>query len=349
MLNTQKRVQARLLHLQTNTLIDLPPNISVIRIGKANSKWLPDIDVSKLPNSTVVSSLHAEIRVQGNSYFIEDLASDFGTYLNQSRLTALTRYELHWGDRIDLGENKQFTLIFQGKRPFFNFSFSRQRQVSVTAIQPKAGNSKQTSATNKPIKKGIVTNDTAKLQRGRFGVKRLFWYLFLIGTGYVAAFWVNNFNDTRSRQSSLTEQQAPLIEPSQEPAISDTPRGETIYVDDLSITVVEVKSLGKKLSKNQFVNFEPLGTWQMVVVDVSNTGSSTESLPLPRLALKDASGNTYDISPQGTEAYSFISGNKSPITVELPPSISGRFHLLFDVTPRAKGFQFIVKGEESLY
>jgi pSer/pThr/pTyr-binding forkhead associated (FHA) protein len=84
---------------------------------------LPDIDVSKLPNSTVVSSLHAEIRGQGNSYFIEDLASDFGTYLNQSRLTALTRYELHWGDRIDLGENKQFTLIFQGKRPFFNFLF----------------------------------------------------------------------------------------------------------------------------------------------------------------------------------------------------------------------------------
>jgi hypothetical protein len=53
----------------------------------------------------------------------------------------------------------------------------------------------------------------------------------------------------------LTEQQAPLIEPSQEPAISDTPRGETIYVDDLSITVVEVKSLGKKLSENQFCQF----------------------------------------------------------------------------------------------
>ena len=345
MLNTQKRVQARLLHLQTNTLIDLPPNLSVIRIGKANSKWLPDIDVSKLPNSNVVSSLHAEIRGQGNSYFIEDLASDFGTYLNQSRLTALTRYELHWGDRVDLGENQQFTLIFQGKRPFFNFSFSRQRQVSVTAIQPKAGNSKQTSATKKPIKKGIVANDTTKLQRGRFGVKRLFWYLFLIGTGYVAAFWVNNFNDIRSRQSSLTEQQAPLLEPSQEPAISDDPRGETIYVDDLSITVVEVKFLGKKLSENQFVNFEALGTWQMVVVDVTNTGSSTESLPIDRLALKDASGNTYDISPT-TGAYSVIAGNKSGFALELPPSISERFYLLFDVTPGANGFQLIVKGAE---
>jgi hypothetical protein len=169
--------------------------------------------------------------------------------------------------------------------------------------------------------------------------------LFLIGTGYVAAFWVNNFNDIRSRQSSLTEQQTPLTESSEEPAISDENRGKTIYVDDLSITVVEVKSLGKKISGNQFFNFEALGTWQMVVVDVTNTGSSTESLPTHRFALKDASGNTYDISSE-TGFYSVISGNKSWLNLELPPSLSERFYLLFDVTPGANGFQFIVKGEE---
>ncbi len=333
MLNTQKG-QAKLLHVQTNTLIGLPESLSVIRIGKPNAKWVPDIDVSKLPNSNIVSSLHAEIKIQGNSYFIEDLASDFGTYLNHSRLIALTRYELHWGDRIDLGENQQFTLIFQSKQQLFNFYFFRKKQASTQAIQPNVtGNNKQTSASNKPIKKGSVANEVAKVKGKRFGVKRLFWYFFLIGIGYVAAFWVNNFNDTRGSKGS------------QEPEVFHKKLGETIYVDDLSITVVETKSLGKKMSENQFANFEALGTWQMVVVDVTNTGRSTESLPIDRLALKDASGNTYDISSQ-TGAYSVIAGNKSWLTMELPPSISERFYLLFDVTPGANGFQLIVKGAE---
>jgi len=347
MLNTQK-VQARLLHLQTNTLIELPESLSVIRIGKPNAKWVPDIDVSKLPNSNVVSSLHAEIKIQGNSYFIEDLASDFGTYLNHSRLIALTRYELHWGDRVDLGENQQFTLIFQSKQQLFNFYFFRKKQASTQAIQPDAtGNKRQTSASNKPIKKGIVPNEIAKVKGKRFGLKRLFWYLSLIGIGYVAAFWVNDFNNNRSCEVSptTTEKQTPLTAASQEPDPFPKKLGETIYIDDLSITVVEVKFLGKKLSENQFVNFEALGTWQMVVVDVTNTGSSTESLPIDRLALKDASGNTYDISPT-TGAYSVIAGNKSGFALELPPSISERFYLLFDVTPGANGFQLIVKGAE---
>ncbi|HEY9633177.1 MAG TPA: FHA domain-containing protein [Coleofasciculaceae cyanobacterium] len=102
----------KLLHLQSNTYIDLPLNLSVIHIGKPNERIQPNIDVSKLPNSDVVSRVHATIYIEGNTYFIEDLGSVNGTYLNQNSLIPRTRYSINIGDRIDLGKDNQVTFIF---------------------------------------------------------------------------------------------------------------------------------------------------------------------------------------------------------------------------------------------
>lgn len=103
----------KLFHVQTNTYINLPPNLFVIHIGKRNDRIPPNIDVSNLPNSNVVSRIHANILVEGSHYFIEDLGSINGTYLNHSRLTPLTRHQLNIGDRIDLCKDNQVTFIFQ--------------------------------------------------------------------------------------------------------------------------------------------------------------------------------------------------------------------------------------------
>lgn len=103
----------KLLHVQINTYIDLPLNLSVIHIGKPNDRIPPDIDVSNLPNSDVVSRIHAHILVQGNTYFIEDLGSANGTYLHESLLQPLTQHQLKLGDRIDLGKENQVTFLFQ--------------------------------------------------------------------------------------------------------------------------------------------------------------------------------------------------------------------------------------------
>ncbi|HEY9614585.1 FHA domain-containing protein, partial [Allocoleopsis sp.] len=103
----------KLLHVQTNTYIDLPLNLSVIHIGKPNDRIPPDIDVSNFLNSEVVSRIHAHILVQGNTYFIEDLGSANGTYLNESLLRPLTQHQLRLGDRIDLGKDNQVTFLFQ--------------------------------------------------------------------------------------------------------------------------------------------------------------------------------------------------------------------------------------------
>jgi pSer/pThr/pTyr-binding forkhead associated (FHA) protein len=103
----------KLFHLQSNTYIDLPFNLPIIHIGKANDRIPPNIDVSHLPNSDVVSRVHANIRVEGGNYFLEDAGSANGTYLNHTLLAPLTRYSLKVGDRIDFGKDNKVTFLFQ--------------------------------------------------------------------------------------------------------------------------------------------------------------------------------------------------------------------------------------------
>ncbi|HEY9638754.1 MAG TPA: FHA domain-containing protein [Coleofasciculaceae cyanobacterium] len=111
---TQLQVQAaKLHHVQTNTPIELPPDLSVIHIGKPNEQIPPDIDVSGFPNSEIVSRIHADIRVEGDAYYIEDVGSSNGTYINHTPLPKGNRHRLRVGDRISLGKGDQVTFLFQ--------------------------------------------------------------------------------------------------------------------------------------------------------------------------------------------------------------------------------------------
>lgn len=111
---TQLQTQtARLLHVQTNTIIELPQNLTVIHLGKPNDRVPPDIDVAGFPNSEIVSRIHADIRVEGDSYYIEDVGSSNGTYINNSPLSMGNRHRLRPGDRIALGKGDQVTFLFQ--------------------------------------------------------------------------------------------------------------------------------------------------------------------------------------------------------------------------------------------
>ncbi|MDY6940374.1 MAG: FHA domain-containing protein [Cyanobacteriota bacterium] len=111
---TQLQVpQIRLLHVQTDTLIDLPSHPNVIHIGKPNSRIPPDIDVSGFPNSEVVSRVHADIRVEAGTYYLEDVGSSNGTYVNHVPLPPGNRHRLRAGDRIALGKGDLMTFLFQ--------------------------------------------------------------------------------------------------------------------------------------------------------------------------------------------------------------------------------------------
>ena len=114
--SSQTRLQLQktvLYHLQTETKVEIPLNLNLIRIGKPNQQVPPDVDVSGFPNAEVVSRVHAHIRVEGDAYFLEDMGSSNGTYINHSPLPTGNRHRLRSGDRFSLGKGDLMTFIFQ--------------------------------------------------------------------------------------------------------------------------------------------------------------------------------------------------------------------------------------------
>jgi FHA domain/Double zinc ribbon len=108
-----QQVTARLVHIQSDREIELPQSLSVIHMGKPNDRIPPDIDVSGFSNSEIVSRIHADIRVEGDAYYIEDVGSSNGTYINNLPLLPGNRHRLRPGDRISLGKGDLVTFIFQ--------------------------------------------------------------------------------------------------------------------------------------------------------------------------------------------------------------------------------------------
>jgi pSer/pThr/pTyr-binding forkhead associated (FHA) protein len=111
---TQLQSQAAtLIHVQTQTTVELPQGLTVIHLGKPNEQVPPDIDVSGFANSDVVSRVHADIRVEGDAYYLEDTGSANGTYVNHTPLAPGNRHRLRSGDRLSLGKGDLVTFIFQ--------------------------------------------------------------------------------------------------------------------------------------------------------------------------------------------------------------------------------------------
>jgi pSer/pThr/pTyr-binding forkhead associated (FHA) protein len=103
----------QLTHVQSGKIIEIPLNLSVVHIGKPNEQIPPDIDVSGFPCSEVVSRVHADIRVDGDAVYLEDVGSANGTYINHNALPKGNRHLLRVGDRISLGKGDLVTFLFQ--------------------------------------------------------------------------------------------------------------------------------------------------------------------------------------------------------------------------------------------
>ena len=93
--------------------MELPTGLEVLHMGKPNDRIPPDLDVSGFPESEIVSRVHANIRIEGDVYYIEDVGSSNGTYINNLPLAAGNRHRLRPGDRIALGKGDKVSFIFQ--------------------------------------------------------------------------------------------------------------------------------------------------------------------------------------------------------------------------------------------
>ncbi|PAX53888.1 FHA domain-containing protein [Brunnivagina elsteri] len=134
-----------LLHVQSNRSFDLPANQEVIRIGKPNELIVPDINLADLAGTDIVSRQHAEIQGDGNNYYLIDLGSVNGTYLNDVVLEPKKRYLLNLSDRISLGRENKVTLIFQHKQ-------SSPLKTSQTLFQPQVAKQAQGNSIDKTSK-----------------------------------------------------------------------------------------------------------------------------------------------------------------------------------------------------
>jgi MFS family permease len=105
--------KAQLVHVSTNQVVELPAALPIIHIGKPNDRIPPDIDLTQFPDSQVVSRLHADLRVEGDTYYLQDAGSANGTLINHYPLLPGNWYKLRSGDRITFGKGRLVNFIFQ--------------------------------------------------------------------------------------------------------------------------------------------------------------------------------------------------------------------------------------------
>ena len=103
----------QLIHTSTNQVVDLPEVPSLISIGKGHSNDTDNIDVSNLPHSEVVSRNHAQIKFDGEDYYIQDMGSSNGTYINKYPLLPGIWYKLGPGVKLGLGKRDMIAFVFQ--------------------------------------------------------------------------------------------------------------------------------------------------------------------------------------------------------------------------------------------
>jgi MFS family permease len=103
---------AQLIHIQTGKIIELPEDFEVITIGKQNSKIPLDIDLLDLPNSDVLSRLHAQLRFDGTDYYIQDMGSTNGTFINKYPLLPEVWYKLKPGLCFSFGRRNLVSFRF---------------------------------------------------------------------------------------------------------------------------------------------------------------------------------------------------------------------------------------------
>lgn len=80
------------------------------KIGKRNGDLV-------IPNNRYISRSHCEIYLYGGSYFLKDVGSKNGTFLNDTRLEPSSEVELHDGDEIRLADER-FTFEMPSERGF---------------------------------------------------------------------------------------------------------------------------------------------------------------------------------------------------------------------------------------
>lgn len=99
--------------VSTGHQIRLPPmaEVSVGRLDTAKG-FFPDLDlIPEVVPESGISRLHCKIHQRGSAYWVEDIGSANGTFLNGQRLTPYLPHALEDGDELQLGRVKLRVIV----------------------------------------------------------------------------------------------------------------------------------------------------------------------------------------------------------------------------------------------
>jgi hypothetical protein len=108
---TLHRQGGRLLHRPTSTIYSLPSLVRPFLIGKRSKSFQPDLDLRDFPESAFVSRNQAQLFLQTNQIYVEDLGSKNGTAVNGVPLSPGQPQSLAFGDHICFGNADAFSFI----------------------------------------------------------------------------------------------------------------------------------------------------------------------------------------------------------------------------------------------
>jgi hypothetical protein len=122
---------------------------------------------------------------------------------------------------------------------------------------------------------------------------------------------------------------------------------QLVSVKNWDVAVGGVERPGKMLTWSQFGNVSnAAGTWVIVLCDLKNTGSQNFGVNTPDFQLLDGKGNKYNVSSDmGAIGYSQYKGGQA-IGGQVPPGVSVRYYVPFDVAPDATGLRFIFNQDK---
>lgn len=106
--------QPVLIEQDTDTKFELPTNVNTINIGRIHGKVPIHVDLTHINHADLISRFHAAIRVENGVYYLEDMNSANGTWLNDKLLESGAEYRqlLNHGDTIAFGRNQTVRLTF---------------------------------------------------------------------------------------------------------------------------------------------------------------------------------------------------------------------------------------------
>ncbi len=104
---------------------------------------------------------------------------------------------------------------------------------------------------------------------------------------------------------------------------------------------------GKELVWSQYGNkSQAAGEWLVVAVEMKNTGDRNFGVNTHDFELKTATGATYNVSSDlGAYGYSETKGGQR-IGGQVPPGVTVRYHVVFDIAPDATGLAFTFKQDK---